>query len=44
MRCKAKMLDIAFFMVYNDNINGVYIWRLTTKSIITSFSPNILPF
>lgn len=23
MRCKAKMLDIAFFMVYNDKVNGV---------------------
>ena len=23
MRCKAKMLDIAFFMVYNDKVKGV---------------------
>lgn len=22
MRCKAKMLDIAFFMVYNDKVSG----------------------
>ena len=34
MRCKAKMLDIAFFMVYNDKVKGVAYYGDKRRNIL----------